>query len=353
MMTYRVIGWDIGGAHVKAVMLDHQGMVIAATQRACALWQGLAPLQKVLNDVINDWQLDQMTVMHAVTMTGELVDCFSHRAEGVRAIAQTMTQHFGSCRFYAANAQQTSFVSQVSGLETDIASMNWHASALCLQKTVQAQLPVRHALIVDIGSTTTDITACHAGHLQVSGWTDAERLLSGGLVYTGVVRTPLMAWGPSIAWQGRRQAIAAELFATSADVYRMLGWLVPKDDLAATADGQDKSLSATIQRIARMVGCDAIDHPMDTWYSLATAFQHQQLNMLSQVIQTQIAPMASRPLIIGLGAGHWLVAQLAQELGLAYQSATTLIPAAEESLQQQAAVAFPAYAVAKLYQQWH
>ena len=35
-----VIGWDVGGAHLKGARVE-DGRVVAAVQIACPLWQGL------------------------------------------------------------------------------------------------------------------------------------------------------------------------------------------------------------------------------------------------------------------------------------------------------------------------
>lgn len=350
-MSNPVIGWDIGGAHVKVVMLDAQGRVLRVLQQACALWKGMDLLENALQTVLHLWSLKPDQVMHVVTMTGELVDLFENRAQGVRAIAETIKKHLPQAMFYQASpADKASFVASVDGKESDIASLNWHASAQCLAET--------HAdsatLIVDIGSTTSDITVCNARQVLANGWTDAERMASQGLTYTGVVRTPLMAFGPSIEWNQQARHIAAEYFATTADVYRVMEELPSKHDLADTADGQDRSLEASMRRLARMVGHDLEDDDGAHWRSLAQAFRHQQLSILVDAIQSCVKKSAMQPqTLIGLGAGSFLLPEIAQRLGLIYKSASASILADDPSLKNDAEVCFPAYAVARLWQAWH
>ena len=48
-----------------------------------------------------------------------------------------------------------------------------------------------------------------------------------------------------------------EWFATTADVYRLLGELDPAHDQQPAADNGDKDLPATRRRLARMIGRDA------------------------------------------------------------------------------------------------
>src|SRR5207253_9300437 len=98
---------------------------------------------------------------------------------------------------------------------------------------------------LDIGSTTTDIVELWRGRPVPSAWTDMERLKCSELVYTGVRRTPLCAvLGTSVA---------AELFATTLDVYLTLG-LIPEDaDDGNTADGRPATKHWAHLRLARML----------------------------------------------------------------------------------------------------
>lgn len=349
-MSQSVIGWDIGGAHVKAVMLDSQGHIVKVLQQACALWRGLHLLESTLCDVLQQWQLQAEDCLHAVTMTGELVDLFEHRAQGVRAIAETVKKYMPNAVFYMASSDRgAAFTATANGQEAAIASMNWHASAQCLAVHNEAAM-----LVVDIGSTTTDITLCEKQQVIAQGWTDAARMQQHGLFYSGVVRTPLMALGPYIEWQQQARHIAAEYFATTADVYRVLGELPPQYDMADTADGQDRSVSASMRRLARMVGHDLEDAETQVWHSLAQAFRQRQLSCLLQAIQSGLAQVNVQPkTLTGLGAGSFLLPELAQALNLPYIPASARMTADQPQLKDDAEVCFPAYAVARLWQTWH
>src|SRR5574343_947588 len=151
MTQTAILGWDIGGAHVKAALLNGHGAVERVLQRPCPLWKGLTYLQQAIDEVIS--ALPVQPLRHAVTMTGELVDCFTSREHGVMAIVQTLQAQLadvdaqieifdGTQGFIAASNIHISDVMA-------IASANWIASAQ-LAATRQA-----HALFVDIGSTTT------------------------------------------------------------------------------------------------------------------------------------------------------------------------------------------------------
>lgn len=350
-MNKSVIGWDIGGAHVKAVMLNHDGRIVQVSQQACALWKGLHFLESTVQTILQSWALEADECLHAVTMTGELVDLFENRAQGVREIAKTVKKHLSEAMFYKAGPDQAaSFTGSVIGVEAAIASMNWHASVQCLAQISE----VSTMLIVDIGSTTSDITLCHAGQVIPNGWSDAERMASHGLVYTGVVRTPLMAFGRYVEWYQQARHIAAEYFATTADVYRVLGELHADHDLGDTADGQDRSTTASMRRLARMVGHDLEDAATSDWHALAQAFKDQQMSSLLHAIQSCMAQVSLQPqALTGLGAGSFLLPEIARRLNLAYIPASTWMFADHLTLKNDAEVCFPAYAVARLWQAWH
>ena len=83
-----VIGWDIGGAHLKAAYLDGRGAVQRVVQLPCPLWQGLPHLDRALDEALR--QMPARVAKHAITMTGELVDLFATRADGVVSLIASL-----------------------------------------------------------------------------------------------------------------------------------------------------------------------------------------------------------------------------------------------------------------------
>ena len=88
-MQANIIGWDIGGAHVKAAVIS-AGEIIAVYQQPCPLWKGLDQLQHAVNAIMQE--VAGSNRHHAMTMTGELVDLFDNRDHGVKQIIQAMTE---------------------------------------------------------------------------------------------------------------------------------------------------------------------------------------------------------------------------------------------------------------------
>ncbi|CAG0970304.1 (4-(4-[2-(gamma-L-glutamylamino)ethyl]phenoxymethyl)furan-2-yl)methanamine synthase [Methylophilaceae bacterium] len=335
-----VIGWDVGGAHLKAVLIDAEDRVLDAVQLACPLWQGIDKLDAALGQVLA--LFGDAAADHAVTMTGELADIFINRRDGVEKISRHLHDRLGGrARFYAAGDGFVEF-SRVPGLHSRIASANWHASAS------YAARKLGQGLFIDIGSTTTDIVILSGGVPGNRGFSDAERMRADELVYTGVVRTPLMALAHAVAFNGHVYRVAAEHFATTADIYRITGELMETEDMSATADGAEKSRSASMRRLARMLGHDREDAMDASWLELANTFKAQQLRHLESAISALLArgQLDAQAPMIAAGAGSFLAEELARRFNRDLIRVEDLVSADSEEARHWAGVCFPAYAVA-------
>ncbi|AWN39000.1 H4MPT-linked C1 transfer pathway protein [Methylobacterium radiodurans] len=301
------MGWDLGGVHVKAALVA-DGAVQDVVQAACPLWRGLPALDRTLAE-LPDWTRGEAE--HAVTMTGELTDCFADRADGVAQLAGWAARNLaGDVRIYAG---RSGFVAadQAESRAADIASANWHATAALVGRHL------RHALLVDIGSTTADLIPILDGAPESAGYSDAERLETGELVYTGVVRTPLLALTDHAPFRGRRTRLMAETFAHAGDVHRILGDLAEAADQQHTGDLKGKSVPESETRLARMIGRDRQEASAAEWRALAAHFAEAQLRQLHDAA----AALLSRPdlppdaALVTCGAGAFLAERLAARLG--------------------------------------
>jgi probable H4MPT-linked C1 transfer pathway protein len=338
-----VIGWDLGGAHLKAARLDPQGRIGPVVQVACPLWQGMEQLEEALATVLSQVGAARR---HAVTMTGEMVDLFPHRAAGVTRLAAAMHDWLSPAelRFYAGTAGFLP-ADQVAAHTAELASANWLASATC----VAAHR--RDALFIDIGSTTIDLIPVVAGQVAARGKNDFARLVAGELLYTGVVRTPLMALSPAVPFEGESVPLMAEYFATTADVYRLAEQLPEGADLHPAADGGEKSVAGSAQRLARMIGRDADSAPLDAWRELAAWFAALQLRRVEQACDRLRAAHAlsdTAPVVLA-GVGRFLARDVATRRGWACCDFADLLSAESGSVERASDCA-PAVAVAWLLQ---
>ena len=108
------------------------------------------------------------------------------------------------------------------------AASNWHALASFACRF----LPERTGLLIDIGSTTTDIIPLVQGRVAALGCNDMQRLVSRELVYRGVGRTPICAMMSTLPVNRKSCPTAAEVFATAADAYVLTGDLIEDLDQA-------------------------------------------------------------------------------------------------------------------------
>jgi probable H4MPT-linked C1 transfer pathway protein len=338
-----VIGWDIGGAHVKAARADH-GRLTAVVQIACAPHESVASLEQALHDAraaIGEAE------RHRVTMTAELSDAFESRARGVAAVASIAAREIGApdIMFYAG---ERGFITrdELGANVEAVASANWRASA---------ELVASHcadALFVDIGSTTTDLTPICGGRVAALGASDAERLACGELAYAGFSRGAPQAYAARAPVAGRWTPLVNEAFASMADVRRVLGDLAEGEtdaDLSPTADGRPKTVAASRARLARLAGRDAAELSEHQWRAFAEYLARAQ----RRVIEDQIALLHSRDAlafeapIVGAGVGRKIAARLATAQGRTFVDFAALI-AAPPALADRAANCAPATALALL-----
>ncbi len=339
-----VIGWDIGGAHVKASRLE-DGRLTDAAQWPAPLWQGLQHLDEALEAAGTRWH-GLGGHAHAVTMSAEMTDLFEDREAGVAALVGHLYRRLGSgARFYAGGTDW---------LAPEPARRQWRrvASANWLATAHYAAKQLGEALLLDVGSTTTDIVPLHAHEPCPRGRSDAERLACGELVYLGIARTPLCALAERIGWQGRELNVMNEFFASSADIYRLCGELDPAHDQHPAADGGPKDLAGSRRRLARMIGHDARDADDAAWRELALRWRARLEDRILANLERVLAEArldAQAPLLAA-GCGGFVAARLARRLArpcIAFHQ----LAGAPDALAAWTDICAPAAAVAGLYAQ--
>lgn len=347
-MNIDTVGWDIGGAHLKAVALHADGQIIQVTQLPCPLWQGLNRLREALLDMSRTIPLAQVR-RHAVTMTGELADCFPDRRTGVRELIRAACDWIGPEALFFSGQAGLMGAHRIQTTDLDwIGSANWLASA----QWAARRCP--HALLIDIGSTTTDLTLLMNGEVRARGYTDHERLRYDELVYHGVVRTPVMTIAECAPFEGEWVTLMNEQFATAADVYRLTGELPDHADQHPAADGGGTGASCSIQRLARMIGRDSDSAARQRWVGLAHYFRERQLQRLSSAVSRQIsrADDGRSMDLVGAGVGRYLIRDIARRLQLRYRDAAHWLRGETSHALFDAADCLPAAAVAELGRTW-
>ena len=312
-MDIDIIGWDIGGAHIKAVALDQNGCIVRVIQRDCPLWKGLPHLNEGLKWISSE--LNGLNARHAVTMTGELVDLFGDRREGVLAILDAVDQQLSPATI-SVFAGRHGFLpsNEISEKNYEaVASANWLASGLWVAQQTES------ALFADIGTTTTDLILIENNQVKVRGYTDYERMRHDELVYTGIVRTPVMAIVDRVPFEGESVGIMAEHFATMADVYRITGELPEYADQLPACDKGEKTIRGSVRRLARMIGRDSNSADHSKWRRMARWLRERQSMKIRVACEKQFSRNSvDNQCIVGAGVGRFLLKDLASRFGVPY-----------------------------------
>lgn len=297
-----VLGLDIGGANIKAawgaIHADGGVHALQAKTQSFALWREPQSLLRKLRELAKSF--DRFDAL-AVTMTGELCDCFTTREQGVRQILESVASVAKRCQtgVWSTKGRFIS-IAQSRSKWIDVASANWHATASHLAKT--------HAdgavLLIDTGSTTTDLIRIERGKVKARGKTDAQRLATGELVYTGASRTALASIMNE--WRGRSgkwQRFAAERFATAADIHTLLGDMPENEADCDTADGQPLTRINAANRVLRMIGSDLSMGTMVQAILWASRFAERQVDLIAAAVSQLVKPRAKvRVVVCGSGA---------------------------------------------------
>ncbi len=303
-----ILGLDIGGANIKACDLNGQSVSLGYP-----LWKNPEGLSDALLALIS--QFPDISNL-AVTMTGELADCFATKNEGVRSIVQSVEVVVSRHAVLSASYWQTSgeFVDAETAIEFPIltAAANWHLQATWAGRVCPSGL----SLLIDMGSTTTDIIPIQDGMPDSVGSNDVERLHSSELLYLGVRRTPLMALGHVIHLNGQSTGTAAELFATTDDLFLFDGDIPEFPDQRDTADGQPRTRHHAHQRLARMVCGDAAMIDESQTRDLCRQWKQRMSARLTDCLKMVISSKGHPTLIMTSGEGEFFVSETLKSLDI-------------------------------------
>lgn len=269
-----MIGIDIGGANLKVV--DESGVHI----HYCPLWEK-APIADTLKPYVKHGE-DRA----AVVMSGELADCFENKLQGITFIVGEVQKAFPGARFYGMDAKfHERPVPQ-------LAAANWLASADYLRERYPG------AILLDIGSTTTDIIPL--GNFEgLLGLTDLDRLQKGFLLYTGMLRTNIAAILQSVDLFGVHTPVSAEYFATSADAHLVLGHITSEEYTCDTPDHKEKTRAASLRRLSRVVCADLDEIGEEGALQIADQVHERQKTAICNAVRACAGAFGAGEILVG------------------------------------------------------
>ena len=260
--------------------------------------------------------------MLAVVMSGELADGFFKQKPKVSpSLLMLLEKHFPDAVFYGTDA---AFHTKAC---PELAAANWLASVDLLRRTYPK------GMMLDIGSTTADIVP-FAEFDNLINMTDTLRLQAGYLVYTGMLRTPVVTLANSAEIDGIPTPFSTEYFACSGDAHFVLGHIGVNEYSSATPDGKEVSPEACLRRLARTVCADLEEIGEDGALNIAASFWNAQRNRVCSAVEKVRNDVGADILLTG-GIGSSVFAPLIEGIDL---TATLGMPAD----------ALPAYAVREI-----
>jgi probable H4MPT-linked C1 transfer pathway protein len=277
-----VIGIDIGGANLKYAIpnrhveplaasrsVEPRGVLGETRSRFFPMWRRPESLASELDEDLSQLAGGRQISALVVTMTGELADCFLDRQEGVEHIVSqaclaAKRLKVGEVVFYGVDGRFHERQEAVREVDR-VAAANWHALGSFI-----GQSCCLNGLVIDIGSTTTDVIPLAGGLVATEAKTDFERLAEGSLVYIGGRRTPVAALVDQLAHRGQAVSVMKEVFATMDDVRLVLKHVAEDEHDTDTADGRSRTIAMAINRLARMIGLDRRQLTTDDAVALAS-----------------------------------------------------------------------------------
>ena len=243
-----VIGWDIGGVNTKAARVSGS-TTLAACNEPFEIQRAPDTIAARLGAIAT--RLGEPAAAHAITMTAELSQFFRTKRAGVTYVLDAVERAFPQARIFVY-ATDDRFLSLAEARESPllVAASNWAATASFVSSVVH------DAILIDVGTTTTDIIPIVAGRIAALGRTDPERLLSGELLYIGAVRTAVEAIVHHVPLHDGQAGVSAESFALSGDVHVWRGDLTAEGYTAPTPDGRPPTRDFAGERLARVVCAD-------------------------------------------------------------------------------------------------
>ncbi len=254
-MDELILALDIGGANIKAACNDGN-----VWSQPFAVWKEKENLAKAITEMIAQADAAGKAVdVILVTMTAELCDCYEGKREGVSHVLDCVLESAAE-KIVWVYLTGGAFVKVDQAKENYLlaGASNWDALGRCMALAYQEG----RVLLIDMGSTTTDLILIEDGKVKTMGKTDCQRLGNGELVYVGCKRTALMALGGTVEVGGDEEMegsvfnIMAEFFADIYDVLILLGIVEEDKNDFDSPDDRARDIESAWGRIVRMIGGD-------------------------------------------------------------------------------------------------
>ncbi|MCS7121218.1 MAG: H4MPT-linked C1 transfer pathway protein [Archaeoglobaceae archaeon] len=309
-----MLGLDVGGANLKVAHESGAEIIYFP------IWKKYLELERTLSSIAKKYN----SKIAGVVITAELSDVFKNKDEGINFVSSVCKRVF----------EKVYFLDIYGNLKDEIldprkfAASNWVASVKFLMMEGFSNF-----LFVDVGSTTSDLIPV-TKKIEAS-LTDFERLKRDELIYFGILRTPVF----HILKRFSGARLAAEFFATTADVFLVTGDIKEEDYTCETADGKGKDKISCMRRLARVLCCDLEEIGEKNVETFAFEVKKAMIDELSKAIMEKFESYDLEK-VIGCGIGEFLIEEACRSAGVEYLAAS--------SIYKEYSKLFPAFAMLKL-----
>lgn len=307
--TDNTVGWDVGGVNTKVALVT-DGVAAAVRSRPYEIQRDPDALTSLLVALAREVAHTPVDA-HAVTMTAELSQLFRTKRAGVACVLDAFEAAFPRTPIRVYTTAGT-FVDPDTARQAPltVAAANWVATGMLIGRTIP------DAILIDIGTTTTDIVPIIHGTVAALGRTDPDRLRSGELVYLGAVRTPVEAIVHGVPLEGAPTGVSAEGFALAGDVHLWRGTLASADYASPTPDGRPATREYAGERLARIVCADREmldDAAID---AIADAVAEAQRSRTTYAIERVRTRYPAIDTAVVAGVGDFIAVEAAARAGL-------------------------------------
>ena len=269
----KILGIDIGGANTDCsiIALENNNVHLVKTFRDYfPMWKN----NEILSDYLEKIREKEAPDIVCVSMTAELADCYKSKKEGVLDISKRVVDTFGTEGVYFVSVDGLKCFDDLKSDLLSAAASNWIGTVELLKHVCS------DCVFMDMGSTSTDIIPIMDGKEHAEGHNDLERLISGELVYTGLLRSNLASIVHNVPIRGENCGVSSEYFSITADVHMILENISEDEYTCPTPDGMGSDVLSCKRRLARLVCADLDLLGDDEINAIAKFIEEKQIAMI-------------------------------------------------------------------------
>ena len=304
----KIMGLDIGGANTDCCIYDISKdacKLVKSKKVYLPMWSRKEELEACLEEF-----KEEMLDVVVVTTTAELSDGYTSKEEGINDISCKVMNVFKDSKVYFVTFKGLKSYEYVKKNPLDMAAANWIATSNLVAKIKD------ECIFMDMGTTTTDIIPIRNSHETASGHSDLERLCSGELVYTGMLRTNIATFVDKVPVREEHANVSSELFTITADVYRILGYITEEEYTCDSPDNRKKDVTSCKRRLLRLICAQLEDFNDEEVLEIAHFVEDKQIEEISQNLHKIVTATGIQDIVITNYAKAPICKTAAEKLGL-------------------------------------